>query len=331
MTTRGLLTVFTEGDRTRGLGHVSRCSAYAQGWVLRGGQVSWVLDADEAAISVVGEGHKIVRRRWQEDGAAALDPRPAVALVDSYSASGAALEAIAAASNRTVFIDDLNRTYPAAGIVVHPSPDRTGLSSAEGAVWLEGPKWQPLRPAFSDLPQRGQARPDIGRVLVVFGGGDLRAMGVAMARLVADLYPSGQIDLVLGAGQPEPDAMANLSVHRSLDAGQMAALMQSADIAISAAGQTVFELARCGTPAVLVGIADNQQPNLDHWPDLCGYVSAGRWDAEGVEDRVRAGVVALADPAVRQIIGERAATTVDGQGVRRLFDHLDGVGAREPA
>lgn len=327
MAAPGRLVVFTEGDRTRGLGHVSRCSAYAQGWAQRGGQVSWVLDGDDAAVALIGAGQQVEKRRWQEDEAPAFDARPDMALIDSYVASDAAMAAIARASVATVFIDDLNRSYPA-GFVVHPAPDRGGALSVE-AGWLEGPRWQPLRPAFWDLPVRGTVSPEIGRVLVVFGGGDLRAMGVAMAHLAAELHPSAQIDLVLGAGQPEPETATNLSVHRGLDAAEMACMMLAADIAISAAGQTVFELARCGTPAVLLGIADNQQANLDHWPDLCGYVSAGRWDAGDVEDRVRTGVAALADPAVRQTVSDRAARTVDGQGVRRLFDHLAHVAACE--
>ena len=43
MATPGLLALFTEGDRARGFGHVSRCSAYAQAWLGRGGRVCWIL------------------------------------------------------------------------------------------------------------------------------------------------------------------------------------------------------------------------------------------------------------------------------------------------
>ena len=330
MSAPGLLAIFTEGDRARGLGHVTRCGAYAEAWRDRGGQVCWILDGDDAAADAIGAGYEIVLRRWQEEGGTTEPMRPVVALVDSYIASFATMETIAACAHVTVFIDDLGRRYPG-GVVVHAAPDRTEAARSDDAEWLEGPSWQPLRRAFRDGPAREATRPEVERILIVFGGTDVRALGHATARLAARLYPKTSIDLVLGAGQTPPEPAPNLSVHRAIDDVAMASLMQAADVAISGAGQTVFELARCGTPAVLIGIADNQQVNLDHWPDLCGYVSAGRWDAPDLEARVRAGMAHLEDPARRADISRRAVAVVDGQGVRRLFDHLERSTVQETA
>lgn len=318
-----LLAIFTEGDVVRGLGHVSRCSAYAQGWADRGGQVCWILDGDAAAAAVIGDGQRVIRRRWQED-AGALDARPAVALIDSYVASAEAVEAAASIADLAVFIDDLGQSYPP-GVVVHPAPDRT----ATGSLWLEGPAWQPLRPPFWDLPERAPTRLDLERILVVIGGGDLRGIAVDMARLASEAFPFARIDLVLGAGRSAPSPDPRVTVHQAIDASAMASLMLAADVAVSGAGQTVFELARCGTPSVIVGIADNQQINLDHWPALCGFVSAGRWDDADLYAQVRAGLIHLADPLVRSEISRRASNVVDGQGVRRLLDHLDRIHGQE--
>lgn len=322
MTTPGLLIVFTEGDRVRGLGHISRCSAYAEGWLRRGGQVCWVLDGDAAAVAAIGPGQKVIRRRWQEDGETPSGLRADIALIDSYVASAEAMATIASSSDVTIFIDDLGASYPS-GVVVHPAPDRPASEASENERLLNGPSWQPLRPPFWDLPERLPARRYIERILVIFGGGDLHGLGLPMARLAREAYPAGRVDLVLGAGQPAPPAMPGVSVHQAIDAAAMASLMLEADIAVSGAGQTVFELARCGTPAILVGIAANQKANLDHWPALCGYIVAGVWDAADLEARVKAAMAQLRDPVVRQDIGARAAGVVDGQGVRRLFDHLE--------
>jgi spore coat polysaccharide biosynthesis predicted glycosyltransferase SpsG len=321
----GLLVVYTEGDRVRGLGHVSRCSAYADEWRRCGGHVHWVLDGDETAVGMIGPQQTVEIMRWQDAAPEALIDRAGeVTLVDSYSATAGTLDAIAAMAGIKVYMDDLWRDWPA-GLVVHPAPDpRPDNATAlyPRTVWLEGPGWHPLRAPFWDVGPRAPVRADIERVLVVFGGGDLRSIGTRMAGLARTVCPGAMIDLVLGAGQGKPAPSAELTIHQAIDAGGMARLMLEADVAISGAGQTVFELARCGTPTVMVGIADNQRANREHWPELCGFVDAGPWDADDLDARVRIGLESLLAPAGRQAVMERAPNVVDGQGVRRLFDRL---------
>lgn len=322
MAEQDALVIFTEGDLVRGLGHVSRCSAYAAAWRARGGEVLWVLDGDEAAVAMTGA-TEARTAAWQDDVAAVLrDLTPGVALVDSYSTTDAVLAEIDAWAGTAVFIDDLGRQYPG-GLVVHAAPDRTGgRDSGAGGAWLQGPEWQPLRPAFWDLPPRPSARAEVERILVIMGGGDLRGLGVSMAALAAEAYPRAAIDLVLAPGQTEP-GHPRMASHRGIDAASMAALMIRADLAISGSGQTIFELARCGVPTIMVGIADNQRPNLEHWPRLCGFVSAGVWDDPDLSRHVRAGLMGLAEASARQAVSDRAGAVVDGQGVRRLLDRLD--------
>lgn len=325
MAAPGLLVIHTEGDRVRGLGHVSRCSAYADEWSRRGGRVVWMLDGDEAAMNLIQPGQEVRITRWQNGVAGSLtDHAAAVTLMDSYTAPAGVREAIAAMSAETVFIDDLWQLWPA-GRVVHPAPDRRPTEAPAAhpdSIWLEGPHWHPLRGPFIDLPPRRPTRERVERVLVVFGGGDLRGVGATMADRAHAVWPQAAVDLVLGAGQERPVTAPHLTVHQALDAAAMARLMRNADVAISGAGQTIFELARCGTPTVMVGIADNQRANLEQWPGLCGFIDAGSWDGADLTDRVSQGLIALGPAHARQQVSQRACGIVDGQGVRRLFDYL---------
>jgi spore coat polysaccharide biosynthesis predicted glycosyltransferase SpsG len=324
----GLLVVYTEGDRVRGLGHVSRCIAWADGWARRGGRVLWVLDGDPAAAAMIAPGQEIQISRWQNGAnGAAVERAAQVTLVDSYSVTRDTAAAIAATTGATVYVDDLWKDWPP-GVVVHAAPDRRPDDAAApdpATTWLTGPTWHPLRAPFVDLTPCGPARRTIRRVLVVFGGGDLRRVGATMADLALQVCEGAEVDLVLGAGQEPPPASRGLTVHQAIDATAMAQLMLEADVAISGAGQTIFELARCGTPTVMVGIADNQRANLEQWPSLCGFIDAGSWHGADLLDRVRNGLVALGPAPARQKISDRAHGIVDGQGVRRLFYYLGQV------
>lgn len=319
MSRPGLLAIFTEGGRARGLGHVSRCSAYARFHQAQGGRVLWLLDGDDLATAMIADCGEVRIGPWQDNPAALPDLRPAVAIVDSYRVGPGVVASIAARATTPVFIDDLQRlTYPR-GLVVHPALDLAPLRP-DGAEWLTGPLWQPLRPAFWSVAMRGPVRPVVERILVILGGSDHHGLGAAIVDQVADVFPGARIDWVTGdaAAPPRP----GVAVHRRLSDQAMAALMLEADLAVSAAGTTTFELARCGVPTVLLGVADNQQPNLDHWPDLCGFINAGRSDAGDRDRRIQAGLDRLRAPRLRRMITDRAEATMDGQGVRRLFERL---------
>ncbi|WP_339929923.1 hypothetical protein [uncultured Brevundimonas sp.] len=325
MSRPGLLVIFTEGGRARGLGHVSRCSAYARYRMAQGGRVLWLLDGDDLATAMIADCGEVRIGAWQDDPAALPDLRPAVAIVDSYRVSPAVVAAIAGQATTPVFIDDLQRLAYPRGLVIYPALDPAPLRP-DGAEWLTGPLWQPLRPAFWNVAMRGPVRPVVERILVILGGSDVHDLGAVIVRQVADAFPAARIDWVTGDGPAPPPP--GVIMHRRLSDQAMAALMLEADLAVSAAGTTTFELARCGVPTVLLGVADNQQPNLDHWPDLCGFVDAGRWDAADRDRRIRAGLDRLRDPRLRRTITDRAEATVDGQGVRRLFERLQTEGRK---
>ena len=50
----------------------------------------------------------------------------------------------------------------------------------------------------------------------------------------------------------------------------------NSDIAISACGQTLYELAKIGTPTIGVCVADNQQNNIKGWKSI-GFLEYAGW------------------------------------------------------
>jgi spore coat polysaccharide biosynthesis predicted glycosyltransferase SpsG len=140
----------------------------------------------------------------------------------------------------------------------------------------------------------------------MFGGTDVRGLGVWAEGVAKDVLPGIVVDRIAGG----------------LDAATLVTRMQAADLAISAAGQTLAELARCGVPTVMVGVAENQQVQRALWPRLCGYVDVGAWDDPALTGRMIAALTTMGDRERRAEVAARASATVDGQGVRRLLDRL---------
>lgn len=295
------LWIFSEGDKARGLGHLSRCSAYAAAWQQQGGTVQWVVDGDELAKTRL-KGANVSWGSWQQRSIVA--PQPAVAIVDSYSASLATLESIAASFSRVIYLDDTQRLNYPRGMVIHASPGTPGHKPG-AATWQWGPRWQPLRPSFWSLPARTQVSGRIERILIIMGGTDVRDLTPALVEWLQLHRPDIHLDVTID--QPDP-RLQGCKQHHRLDAEQIVNLMSQCDIAISAAGQVTYELARCGLPGILIGVADNQASQLAGWCRADGFLSAGWWHETALLSRLEQGLSLLdsADERIKRALSLQA-------------------------
>jgi len=311
------LTILTEGDFTRGLGHIARCTGFADLWREWGGSVAWFVDGDAAARRLL-EGEPASWGRWHRGPAPAALAGGAV-LVDSYTADAATLAAIARLAGSVLYLDDGRGCAYPPGLAVDGTPGATAPGTG-AAAWALGPDWHPMRRAFWDVPPRARAADEVGRILLLSGGTDLRGLAPVALDAALAVFPDATIDLVLGAGAPAPSSPLppSATVHRDIPAEALRELMRAADLAVSAAGQTLCELARCGTPTLAVAVASNQERNLAAWSALGAALSADRWSEPDLAGRLRAGLARLAPRESRARAAAVGPPVIDGQGTRRL-------------
>lgn len=310
------LHIYTEGDQQRGLGHLTRCSAYASAWSLQYGSVHWVVDGDDAARRLL-HGARVEWHTWQNTPV--TERWDAVAIVDSYSATLPVLQSIAASYRRVVYLDDTFRLPYPAGLVVHAAPGEPRAVAGE-AEWLWGPAWQPLRPAFWNVPKRTHVAERVNRILVLMGGTDPHNLTPRMVELARAVCPDAEIHAVIGT-QSLSD-IAGCITHRGLNDGQMAKLMCESDVAISAAGQTTYELAACGLPSVLVCLIDNQAGNLKGWAENDAFPDGIWWNAESYETYIINFLKKMSSREYRTSRSIAAQKLVTGEGVCRLIELL---------
>lgn len=309
------LWIFSEGDETRGLGHLSRCSAYAAAWRAQGGSVQWVVDGDALAGALLG-GERVRWEVWQEQP---VSPQQAVAIVDSYSASLATLESISAGFVRVIYLDDIKRLPYPAGLVIHASPGAP-IPQPGAANWQWGPGWQPLRPPFWSVPARTRISSRIERILIIMGGTDVRDLTPGLVAWLHAHRPELSLEVVIR--QPDP-RLTGCRQHHGLDAGQMVELMSRCDLAIAGAGQVSYELARCGLPGILIGVADNQAEQLAGWCGPDGFVSAGWWHEQSLFPRLAQGLSLLDNPEERSSRTRALQARMSGNGTLEALAWLN--------
>jgi len=103
----------------------------------------------------------------------------------------------------------------------------------------------------------------------------------------------------------------------------MAALMLNADLAVSGGGQTTYELAATGTPAIGIRLAAGQALNLRGLSAAGCLREAGAPDEVGFEARLVSRLSELADDrSVREEMSRRGRALVDGRGAERVTDAI---------
>ena len=133
---------------------------------------------------------------------------------------------------------------------------------------LAGSDYVLLRKEFIELrPKALEKRKntkEIKRILVSLGGSDPKNFTLKALQMIKESDFKGHVDIVLGFSVPNigavkkyADSMENDStIHTNAD---MPKLMYDADLAIGAAGSSVWERCCLGLPQVLMVTADNQQ------------------------------------------------------------------------
>jgi spore coat polysaccharide biosynthesis predicted glycosyltransferase SpsG len=164
----------------------------------------------------------------------------------------------------------------------------------------------------------------VRRILVTLGGSDPARFTVDVTRKLLSELPGSKLDVVLGPLYGDRSELAAVvegsgrgdDVHFHHAPDDLAPLMVEADLAVSAGGQTTYELAAAGVPAVALCLAANQRNNLTALSLVPTLLAAA------VDEVIPAVKRLVADPALRQTMSDAAQALVDGQGAARAAQAL---------
>lgn len=294
--------ILTEAGAAVGLGHLTRCVALYDAFEACGVSCELVV-AGEAPEHVV-ESRGVLLDDWRSSEAAALITKDAdIAVIDSYHADLSTYRTVSETVAVPVYLDDTARIHYPRGFTVNGNPAAEKLSFARqsDSCYLLGSRYQLLRPEFAGLDQRA-IREEVARVMIVSGGSDAAGMLSAVGAAVAAASPNIVLDVV---DSPRT-------------AAEMREAMLSADIAVTAAGQTLYELAATGTPAIAICVADNQVAQAKAFEEAGAITLAGTWGESDFLGRVQSSLRTLSPAAPRRAMSAAARNLVDGLGASRV-------------
>ncbi|PZG23406.1 spore coat protein [Micromonospora craterilacus] len=324
----------------RGVGHLVRCLALGEEFLARGATVEvfgTVDGVDWAAGQLAARGIPLHPGPDTPDGLveAARRHHLDVLVLDSYELDPAGAGALRAAGVVTLAIVDGDTRGQDADLYLDQNFG-TDLVVPAGRL-LAGSDYALLRDsvlAARPATARPAAELDRPSVLAFFGGTDAAGAAPVLTELL--LSTGRPMELTVVAGRPEvADRLARLtpgpgqSLRPVPPTGTLPALIAAADLVVSAAGTSTWELCCLGAPSALVWVVDNQRESYHRV--VAAGLAAGLGELPALAAGGSAGQVAraaathtlaelLASGPRRAELSAQAREAVDGRGRGRVVD-----------
>jgi UDP-2,4-diacetamido-2,4,6-trideoxy-beta-L-altropyranose hydrolase len=340
----GTILIRADASVEIGTGHVMRCLALAQAWQDAGGSAVFAMAEATAAIREKLAAEKIEVREISSPVGSLADATGTTELgracgadwivLDGYRLDADYQRRIKESDAKLLWIDDNGHAehYFADLAVNQNLHARESLYRNREAACrlLLGPRYAMLRREFSAWRDwKRDVRVCGARVLVTLGGSDPGNATVAVVealRLVGVEYLD--VVVVIGGSNPHAESIARAAeglagtVRLLRNAANMPELMAWADVAISAAGATCWEMCLLGLPAVVIDAAENQRNIAEQLARLGIAVHAGSADSNSAEELAEQIKKLLLSAECRDAMSRRGRELVDGIGAERVVGEM---------
>ena len=264
--------IITEGGKDIGFGHITRCLSLYQAFEERGIKPKFIVNADNNVEYLLKQVNYQIFN-WLDEKSKLFEmlKDADIAVIDSYLADISLYNKIANLVKISVYIDDNKRLDYPKGIVVNGNIHAETLNypKKDGKIYLLGTKYTHLRKEFWEVPEK-KIKDNIESIMVTFGGSDTKNLTPKILKFLNEKYSELKKNVIIGRAfqnigeiKKYTDKDTNLIYYP--DAEKMKKIMLESDIAISAGGQTLYELARTGVPTIGVCIAGNQFKSTKKW------------------------------------------------------------------
>ncbi len=339
------LWIRADGNRTLGMGHLMRCMSIADAYAEAGGECAFIVADKEAEAIVAARGYQawVLFSQWNDllaEIGQLLELISAenvqLLLVDSYYADVDYLATLRGHTRIIYLTGKYDRAYPVDALINYTiGSEQLGYEKLyqdmDTRLWV-GVQYTPLRKQF-EVPFRVSKQ--VKNVLVTTGGTDADGLAAELVRCAKQEAPeliSVSWHIVVGAFYSEEtrkqlkqlqETYSGIYLYENVS--EMAALMQQCELAVSAAGSTVYELCACGVPAVIFSFVDNQVKGRRDFEQAGLAQSAGDL-REGRTECVSRIVKQLAywkeQEDIRKEQAQKVKAFIDGSGAKRLVEAL---------
>lgn len=320
--------IITEGGKDIGLGHVARCCSLYDAFAQRGVAPTFVLNGNTAKGLLKNRRKKVFDWLRDDRKLFAMVRGADIAVIDSYLAPLSFYKKISGLVNIPAYLDDNKRIDYPKGFIVNGTlhAEKIGYPKKEGITYLLGSRYIPIRKEFWDVGEK-EISDKLKSIMVTFGGNDAIGITPKILKLLRKNYPGLIKNVIIGKSFQNIDQIKKEADNNTIliyypGSEKMKKVMLESDIAISAGGQTLYELARVGLPVSGVRISENQELNLRGFHESGFLKFVGRHDDDDLDRKIIETIEGFSRKEERKSSSSVGRRLIDGQGAKRVIDRI---------
>lgn len=321
------LLILTEAGIKYGFGHITRCISLCDSINKENINIKILINGDNSVHNIL-EGYDYKICNWIENIDEINYYEYDIVIIDSYNANKPLYQKIAKKVKISVYFDDYNRIEYPDGIVINGSIHANFINypKNKNITYLTGKDYIPVRKEFWDIPVK-KINNKIEQILITMGGNDLRNLTPQIVKLLAVNFKNIRKNIIVNENFRNIEEIKSYSDPKTFfffspDANSLKEIMLQSDIAISAAGQTLYELARTGTPTIMLSIADNQSNNVKGWTDEKLMLYSGNYLNCNYINNILENIINIMNKTYRLNISTKLQSFIDGNGSKRIIDSI---------
>lgn len=312
---------FIKAGYEAGFGHLRRSLAIASGLKAKGKSVCFLVNGDDAPMKTLREkGFKAYR--FSKTALKLFDPK--VAVIDQKGDVSRQVQELRARGSKICLIDNTSKARLISDVVIFPVShfkDNLSWKGFKGKKYV-GAKYFPLNNEF--LKAKPVRHKDF-TILITMGGSDPNRLSSKVAAALRSLDAKFKAVIVLGAASKNQSIPKDKRFTVIKDPKNMAQLMAQSDIAVTAFGTTLYELAYMGVPALIISNYKKERDEIETFENLGTSTFLGYF--KSVSD------ISILD-AVNHLMNSRkyvlrlsrnGKKLIDGKGTARIVKILDGI------
>lgn len=311
-----------------GLGHLTRCIALVYEMLENNIEVKLIVNQEDINHLFLNFPKDICifinKNKTLEFINYIKDFNPEFFIIDSYRFEQTNLKTFSKFT-KIIFFDDFSNHNIFANIIINSSVKKNKIRYRHNPIVLSGMKYQVVK---NELKNEGKIKikKNIKKIIVLFGGVDTNLITKKLINFLSNYFESykNQIEILYVIGpysQYEIENFKNIVFLKN--PSNLVEHMKNSDVALSAGGQTLFELCKLGVPTIAYKSGEDQNQNLKILTNSGAVINTGNCLDRNWHSKLKLHLdILINNYDLRKKMSLVSSSLIDGKGAKRIIKYM---------